>query len=430
MMATRSSAAEKNVEALVERIHELYSITGAPGYMARFWAPEGVDPALDKLKPAEAKHQVHETTMNGQPAFWNGNTSRDQYQGAVLGYSLAYDALTSIKHRAMIRDDIVALASELMKARKQVPVTVRFKLGGWQNMKLLFDLQHVVMNPSEFQDGGPFIQVGSDEDGSDYEDSSLLGAREFIPNLQTVLGQIPLLGALVPPIPRSGSAVMLANIFRVAIQVTENIPSHSADNAAFKAHYAQHINGWLEVMKQYVYLNAGAKCWASYFGINIVYTPLYNLLRLEPDPTIRATIQQQVLAKIWDLVKDHKNTFFTFITDAVGAQGAVSADRLATAKEQLSQFTPPPKPALATDNTGDPRYPPSSQCDNQSTTALDVADRRMSDFIWQRHPFDLKNLTPQPYRVYPAIDYLMAYWMGRHYGHIDAYANGTCLRFK
>ena len=109
--------------------------------------------------------------------WWWGNTSRDQYQGVVLGYSLAYTALKSPKHRKLIRDDMVAMATELLKKRK-VPTTIRYKFGGkWHNLDLDLDLQYTILNPTEYVDGKVYIQVGSDGDSSNYGDSTMLGMR-------------------------------------------------------------------------------------------------------------------------------------------------------------------------------------------------------------------------------------------------------------
>ena len=430
LKATGAPDARRSVEQLVESVHRLFQVTGHPGYFARFFGPIGKDPAIDPLHTPEVADD-HVVDFAGEKVFWKGNTSRDQYAGVVLGYSLAYDALSelsSAKHRKLIRDDIVALVTELLRDRKQQPVTVRYRFAGkWHEAELSFDLKYVVLNPSEFVKGKPFVQVGSSSDGSDYGASKMLGLREFFPDFSLMLKQVPLLGALIPSVPRSGTAVMLANILRVALQVTEGQPAHAATHAMVKSHYDQEIAGWLALMKQYAY--HGGDCWKSYFALNIVFGPLYNLIRLEPDPTLKAALQKDVLVgRLWPYVDDHKNVFFSYIVANQGTPGAIDQGLLDAMKAQLDQFPPPPKLQVAIDNTG--KYPASSKCAGQTAVAVDVKDRRRDGFIWERDPFVMTSPGDQRV-VYPAVDYLLAYWMGREGGLLaDDAAPGACLRWR
>ena len=132
------------MQALVAAIHRLFQVTGHPGFLARYTAPVNhSDPAIKNLyNPMDTRH--HKVKFNGQDYFWSGNTSRDQYQGVMLGYSLAYDALTSEAHKKLIRDDMVALCQELMKQRKKVKVTIRINaLSKWHELPLSIDMEHV-----------------------------------------------------------------------------------------------------------------------------------------------------------------------------------------------------------------------------------------------------------------------------------------------
>ena len=428
MRASPSPDAQRNLQQIVERLHQLYEVTGQPGSMARFWTPLGVDPAADRIYEPETPGH-HTNTYQGQQVFWHGTTSRDMYQGVMLGYALAYDVLTSETHREMIRQDVIGLASELIKDRKKVPVKVRFKLGGWQEMKLEMNVQYVVLIPDEMEDGHVFILVGSDEDSSAYEDSDLRGAREFIPEWSTVLRQVPLLGALIPRIPRSGSAIMLANILRLALHATAGVPAYATQRAAIEAHYNAQRGYLLDVMREYVFVNAD-RCFDRYYGLTIVFHPIYSLIHLERDPATKAALQRDVLAgKMWPYVKDHKNVYFSYIT-AAQAPGTVSAAEISATTQQLTQFPPPPKARILVDNTGKAQYPPDPDCPGQSTVAMDVGDRVRHDFIWQRIPFELKSDYVHPRVVYPGVDYLVAYWMGRHHGYIADDAPDTCLRWK
>ena len=428
---TGAPDAEKNVQALVEALHRLFEVTAHPGFLARYTAQiNHPDPAIKMLyDPKSDRH--HKVKFKGQDYFWSGNTSRDQYQGVMLGYSMAYDALTSEKHKKLIRDDMVTLCEELMKQRKKVKVTIRVHvLGKWQELPLAIDMEHVVLNPTEYKKGGPYIQFGTDAKPTDYERSTMQGFREFFPDYSAVIKQIPILGALIGgiPIPRSGSTIMLANVLRIGMQVTKGVPAYAAKHAAIKAYYLKHRKAWLANMKQYIFLNDAGQCWKSYYGLNIVFEPMYNLLRLEDDKATRASIAKDVLeAKLWKIVKDHKNVFFSYIYASQGPSPAAGKAAATAATKQLAQFGPPPHAVTTVNNTG--KYPANSKCAGQSSVAIDVKDRVADDFIWQREPFKLVK-TGDGKSVYPGADFTLPYWMARHHGYLTDDAKGTCLRWQ
>jgi hypothetical protein len=427
LMATRAPDAERMVEAQVERMAQLFEITGAPGYMARFWAPRGVDPLLDDLyDPNDWSH--HLTTFAGGDAFWHGWTSRDMYSGAILGLGLAYDALTSEPHREMIREVIVSLVRELIMVRPKVPVTVRFNVGGsWQELPLAFDMQHVVLVPSEMVNGRVFVQVGSNESPSDYDASELVGVREFLPDMRSVLGQTPVVGGLLPPIPRPGTGMMLAYFLRLALHVTDGIPAWASDHAAIQAHYDAQKPALLSLMRQYAYHNE-EECWKQYFGITIAFHSMYGLLRIETDQALKTAVQNEVVGgKMWPTVVGHKNPYFDYVVAAHGPAGLMSPAAIADTGLQLSGFVPPPKAREAVDNTG--TYPANPDCPGKSSVPVDVKDRVPSDFLWQHHPFELVIPNPEPRLVYSGADYLLAYWLGRASGYLDDDASGTCTRW-
>ena len=56
---------------------------------------------------------------DGKKWDYLGHISRDQYQGVMMGFALAYEALGEVDEptRAIIRDDVVELLQELMKDR-------------------------------------------------------------------------------------------------------------------------------------------------------------------------------------------------------------------------------------------------------------------------------------------------------------------------
>ena len=349
------------------------------------------------------------------------------YSGAMLGLSLAYDALRSEAHRELIRSVVVPFAMELITRRTNVAVTVRFNaLGSWQEQDLTFDMENVVLVPEEMDDGRVSIQVGSEEDPQDYGASELKGAREFMPDFQPLLSQVPLIGGLVPAIPRPGSAMMLAEFLRAAIHMCEGVSSLDDERSQIQAYYDAHIDEWIDVMGQYAYHNAD-KCWQQYFGLTIAFHSLYGLLRLEPDGSKKSRIQQSLDNRMWPTVSTHKNPYFAYIAASQGSSGLLSAGELADIGAQLAQFVPPPKTRRFVDNRSS--YPADPNCGNMTNVPIDVGTRVPTDFLWQHHPFMLVTPEPLDRLVFPAADYLVAYWMGRYHGLLEDDAPDTCMRW-
>jgi hypothetical protein len=239
--------------------------------------------------------------------------------------------------------------------------------------------------------------------------------------------QVPLLGSLITfPIPRSGSTIMLSSILRIGMLVTKGVPAYAKQHAAISAHYNKNIQSWLGIMKLYLYTNA--QCWEKYYGLNIGFMPVYNLIRMEPDAQLKASFQNDVLAaKMWPYVKDHKNVFFSYIYASHAASGKATQSVIDEANKQLALFPAPPNVDRDIDNKG--KYPASSKCKDQTAVAIDTSDRRPEYFAWQKHPFYL-TYDGNPKTVWPGVDYLLPYWMARVHAFLADDAAGTCLRWQ
>ncbi len=427
LMETGAPDAERNVNAIITRVHQLFDITETPGYMARVWAPlDGSSLLSDMYDSADPSHFA--TTYDGGPAFYHAWTSRDMYAGMFMGIGLAYDATRSDTHRALLRDVVVTLARELVKERTDVPVRVRYNLfGSWQETDLTYTMRHVILVPKEMVDGRVYIQIGSDANPSDYNASELKGAREFFPDFQAVLSQTPGLGSLIPAIPRPSSAMMMANFLALALHVTDGVTGFEADRASIKAHYDANRSAWLDIMKQYEYFN-DSECSKQYFGMTIAYHPIYGLLRLDGDAAFKTAVAKDVLAaKMRPFVDGHHNAYFDYIAASQGPAGLVSSATLATTGTQLAGFVAPPKSSYAVNNTG--KYPANPDCPGQSSVPIDIADRVPQDFMFQHHPFRLINEFVNERHVFPTVDYLVAYWLGRHHGYLEDDAPNTCTRW-
>ena len=121
-----------------------------------------------------------------------------------------------------------------------------------------------------------------------------------------------------------------------------------------------------------------------------------------------------------------KNVFFAYIVAA--NQDLPDELALAAAESQLAGFPPPPRVKVAIDWRTDSRYPVNPDCTTQSQyeLAIDVADRRVEDFIWQRQPWALYD-PGDPNQTFPGVNYLVAYWLGRTHGFLTDETPTACL---
>jgi len=427
LMATGAADARTNVVELVDTLHRWFNVSGDPGMLARFVAPSNqTHPALpgglDCSKP-----RVHcGVGYEGTQYDYVGHISRDQYQGVMLGYALAYEALGENDEatREIIREDVVEFVQELMKERT-VPTTLT--VDGTPVGPFDLTMRFVVLNTAEMDNGVVDLIV----DTSDLTGAQVNGFQEFMPNLALLLKQVPVLSAIVPAtVPRADSAVMLASAFNVAFFVTDGVDAYETERDEMLDFYegntdlGGNINDWFPIMSGWTYAN---DCGDEYYANNIVMQLMYNLARWEIDPGRRGLIRSHVLEmQMWEDLDSTKNSFFSFIYSACMPGSAASIHE--EAETQLAQFPPPPRVRVAVDLTADPNYLPHEDgCTNQTSHdgAVDVGDRVVKDFIWQKNPWDLLD-SGDPAQTYPGVDYLVAYWMGRKHEYIDDDTTGRC----
>lgn len=423
LLATGAADARAHAKELVETLHLWMNVSPSPGVLARFVRPAG-NTSLGGAGIDCSKDTHHcGVAYGGKTWDYNCHVSRDQYQGVMLGYALAYDALgpTEEPTRALIREDVIVLLDELMKER-EVDAKIIYK--GTTYPKFKIKTRYMVVVNEELDDGAIMLSYDGSEDGS------WKGFQEFIPDLAPMFKQIPVLGLISPSsIPRESSAIMLASFFRVGLHVTENVPALANKRAAIESFYAAHVGEMLPIASQWS--EGGDKCGGHYYANNISMQPMYNWARLETVPSARDSALSIVKDKMWPAFASHKNSFFTFLS--ASNMTSPDADQLTMAKDQLSQFPEPPVVRRHVDLLDDPKYSERDpECGSDrlaKSKAVDVKDRVTEGFIWQRDPWTLYD-DGDPSRVYPGVDYLSAYYLGLRHGFIEEDAAGRCNRVK
>lgn len=434
LSATGAADARARVRALSRTMHLWMNVAGEPGMLVRY-AKESKTTYPFVLGDLDcAVERVHCGVDHGGTEYdFVGHISRDQYQGAVLGMALAYDALAGGTPedeavRALLREDLVVLVEELVKERS-LPVSLT--VNGVPVPMSPITMRFAVVSPREMKGGKISLRVVSGK----LDDSEMYGFQEFMPDLADIVRQLPGLGAS-PAIHRESSAIMLASFFQVALRVTDGVPAYAARRDAIRAYYTSHtgpggnVKDWLEIAKGWQD-GSTSKCGAAYYGNNITMQPMYDLARLEDDPARKKVVVDDILgAKLWPAFEKTKNPFFSFVYAGVTPTAAAAVTT--SARAQLAQFPPPPRVQKAVDLRADARYAArEAGCTDQvaHTDAVDVGDRIPGDFMWQRHPWGLYD-AGDPRLVQPGVDYLAAYWMGRAHHLLDDEAPAVCAMWR
>ncbi|MBI5045515.1 MAG: hypothetical protein HZC14_00675 [Candidatus Niyogibacteria bacterium] len=165
----------------------------------------------------------------------------------------------------------------------------------------------------------------------------------------------------------------------------------------------------------------------DYYAVNLYYLSFFNLVELEKDPALKEFYRDVFEKRLWFFTKNHDNVFFNYIHAAISGKEMSLADRNENLL-MLRRFPPAPRRDLRAVNSQRTDISKArswrgvvtiEQNTRFSRYPLPIHERPPSDFLWQRTPFALDgggdgNLE------YPGVDFLLAYWMGRHYGLIGA----------
>ncbi len=108
---TQSEDALDAVRKALDGVQSLVDVTSAldPDVLARSWIPQS-SPYLGKITTDEGHNGMYASVYNGEPVYWIGNTSRDQYAGIFLGLAVAYDFVPD----EAVRTQAAALVTRLL----------------------------------------------------------------------------------------------------------------------------------------------------------------------------------------------------------------------------------------------------------------------------------------------------------------------------
>ena len=176
--------------------------------------------------------------------------------------------------------------------------------------------------------------------------------------------------------------------------------------------------------------------YTEYFANNLRNQIFYNLFRLETDPNR--------LAVYWDLFMKQRrwvewthNVHFDFVyLNACEKMGQCEQAKeiMDDAVNSLTVFQDPPNREIHIDPPQLPVDPVSVFLTDlaealglndyfdfvyQAEDAQEIQNRCRVEYLWQRSPHLLQCYGWLPQHVLPGVDYLVAYWMGRHYDYLE-----------
>lgn len=373
--ARDSREKERALAGVRKAADALHTLATAPGYAG------GLARAVT-TRPASICQGTTYCYTNAQGLTWLGNTSRDQYTGWWFGNAIVYQLVDDPRIRATIRKDV-----------REMITAIR----GW-NYRL------------------------HDRNGQ----------------------------------PNSGTAGAVHHQMRITWHL---IAATILDEPQYWQWYREQTStvdldeAWLEDAFDVT------NVYFDYYGFNLGFLNAYNMVLLERDPRLRARYLGWMERELYRHVKQTNNALFDFMYMA--ASGTKSAEVAAQDMKALRDFpgppakwtcvSPPPRPFSATSKrlyfvdrflTGVLRRGKMS-VHPQSATPYPLSQRCRHEFQWAESPYKETcccqctttgancpaNTSAGTYcsgppmavsndLVYTGADYLVAYWMGRHYGYI------------
>jgi hypothetical protein len=341
----------------VECLLAMEEATGKPGFIAR-WVGPAAPPFLSG--PCEPEHDCHLITEGPYAGnFWKGNTSSDQYLGWWYGLSHAYDLLLDQPGDEPVRQRV-------RRAVKRVINTLRAE-------------DYLITDPD-----GTVSTAGPEITGNEALAFHLVAA--------SIAG-----GGFVEMMPR--------------IYVEQFV------------NYL--VLTWFPVSR-----------WFQYFGFHLGQMAQHMILREESSPALLDFHRQMHRERIYEPIADTQQVMFDYI--AFG-EGTLERDPriLADDKAALAAFPDVPKRRLNPEQ-GPFEYDPVVEDLNailefletllgmdlpdvspQAKDPFPVEERCVTGFRWQSRPYEFCGGS-NPAFEYPGMDYLVAYWMGRYYGFLEA----------
>jgi len=341
----------------VECLLAMEEVNGKPGFISR-WVGPAEPPFLNgECNPEHDCHIVTEGPYAGN--FWLGNTSSDQYLGWWYGLSHAYELLLDSPLDEPVRERISG-------AMARVIDTLRGE-------------KYLITDPDgTVSTAGPEI-TGNEALAFHLVTAGIVGGyyKDLMPKVY--------LQQAVPYL----------------------------------------VLTWYPITR-----------WFQYYAFHLGHMAMHMMLRHETCESFLEFDRQMHRERLYALIADTQQVMFDYI--AFGEQAVPADPEILTAdKAALLAFPDPPKRRIQPVQGPFEYDPVVDQLDAaidflEALLGIDIGDvspqakdpfpveeRCVSGFRWQTKPYEICGGS-NPAFEYPGEDYLIAYWLGRYYGFIEA----------
>ncbi|MBI2374432.1 MAG: hypothetical protein HYV07_10595 [Deltaproteobacteria bacterium] len=164
-------------------------------------------------------------------------------------------------------------------------------------------------------------------------------------------------------------------------------------------------------------------CKTNWNNHHMAQLAMFSLAHLESGPPAQL-IRQALRHEMWEAetdrpMREQDNALFTFFYSINRPAGAPRPDaELARAQCILGAF-PDVKAHHAVDTTAYPEVCRDRNDEPLTDIVIPFAERDIDNYMWKKNPYAIKSEAAIPNLVESPEDYLLAYWLARHFGILD-----------
>jgi len=355
-----TAKALENAQLHARGLDLLNRVNGIPGLLSRSYMPADAPMGVNEFQTFWPESENHRGEGEFEGYYWKGDVSIDQYSGALVGLALLYDLVPDTSVRSVVTRNILEIADYL-----------------WEGGLVIYDA-----------DGEP----------TRYGDFR----GEYLEGL---------------PLPNGLAAAASLAWFKLAHRVS--------GDQKYDDIYRQLIEerNYDQILKNFLWVYLGYA--TKHYNVYMAFENMFTLTRLEDDPALHTTYSAGFRNKLWESsgtalawrrARVEENP--TFTPWYLQATGERDPEAMMKAVRQLTVFVDPPLRDRYIENSLNPLIEKNPERPEDALYPL-PADLRVPDMcIWHRTPYRLDGGADNG-RERSGHDYLLPYWMGRHYGTIS-----------
>lgn len=168
-------------------------------------------------------------------------------------------------------------------------------------------------------------------------------------------------------------------------------------------------------------------CKTNWNNHNMAQLAMFDLIQNETDGRLKRMYQAILEAQMWDVdderpMKDQRNSLYTFFHEINRNEALVPRDEVRVeAGICVMKTFPEVKYLRAVDHSEFPEVCRGRKDWGMTDVLIPIQQRLMDNFTWTRNPYRLRDpIAEDRQYIESPEDFLLAYWLGRFHGLIDA----------